>query len=109
MKFSIFPKRTRDDRKTEIRDALWTIAIFTVIAIVGLGWSFYTIEHPMPEGSWLNTASKIALVLGFLSAFGILHGLFGLFVAATIGVERMIVLLIGVFLLGSLFAAYGWG
>ena len=105
MRFSIFPHRSVEERTSETRDAIATCAFFAALSLIGLVLFFYAGEvPPVGKSSW-SIIRWVALLVGAISALLSIQSLFEAAIAATVGPERAIAIMIVLLLIGALF---GW-
>lgn len=101
MSFRIFPHRSSEERKLDIRSAMVACGVFAFIAAAGIA-AFLV----MPAGGdWWASFRWLFLLAGVLSFFLTLQSLFELVVAATLGPERAFAL---VAVLAGLAALCAW-
>ena len=105
MRFSIFPRRSVEDRKSETRHTLAITILFAAVSLIGLGLFFYGGDVPPVRNSMWSTFRWVALVVGAISVFLAIQSLFETAIAATIGPERAIAIMAVMLLIGALF---GW-
>ncbi len=105
MKFNIFPRRSAEERASETRSAITTCSSLGAIALVGLGIFFLGGDVPPHGNSIWMTIRWIGLVIGAFSAYLTVQSLFEAAIAATVGPERAIALMVVLLAIGALF---GW-
>ncbi|MEP7454200.1 hypothetical protein [Phyllobacterium sp. SB3] len=104
MKFRIFPEYSARERETETKATIATCAFFAVVSVIGLGLFFYGGEVPPTGSSFWSTIRWGALLVGAISAFCTIQSLFDVMIAATVGPERAIAMIIVVTFGGAVFA-----
>ncbi|MCK4207586.1 hypothetical protein J3U99_22825 [Brucella pituitosa] len=105
MRFNIFPHRSAKERTSETKSAIATCASFGAVALVGLGLFFFGGNVPPHGNSIWGTIRWVGLVIGAFSAYLAVQSLFEAAIAATIGPERAIALMVVLLAIGALF---GW-
>ena len=105
MRFNIFPHRSAEERASETKSAIATCASRGAVALVGLGLFFLGGEVPPRGNSIWVTIRWVGLVIGAFSAYLTVQSLFEAAIAATIGPERAIALMVVLVAIGALF---GW-
>lgn len=105
MKFNIFPRRSAEERASETRSAITTCASLGAMALAGLGIFFLGGDVPPQGNSVWVTIRWFGLVIGAFSAYLTVQSLFEAAIAATIGPERAIAIMVVLLAIGALF---GW-
>jgi hypothetical protein len=105
MKFNIFPRRSAEERASETRSAITACASLGAIALAGLGLFFFGGDVPPHGNSIWVTIRWVGLVIGAFSAYLTVQALFEAAIAATVGPERAIALMVVLLAIGALF---GW-
>lgn len=104
MKRSIFLKSQNGNKASEIKAAVITVIVFATITFAGFCLFFAGGPVP-PEGADIWSILRwIGILVGTIAAYCTCQALFDLLVAATIGKERMIGIIMLLFLVCIIFA-----
>lgn len=102
MGFQLFPKRTPQERRGERRDALQAAGLFGLIALAGLGLTVLVAVIQPERESWWVTIGFIGLATFLIGLYLALQSVFEFTIAATIGMERAIAIVMVMVIAGGL-------
>lgn len=99
----IFPKYDAKERVQETKDWVWSLVVFGVLAVLGLGVFLLSADAAFVAGDSIWSGIRwICFLIGAISAYLVLQSIIGVLIAATIGPERFLVLFLVVMVIAGL-------